>query len=533
MMAIRLLHIVVVFFCSVLVCAQQSTIVKPMRTQTILLPIKHLVSWTNLDPFLDTNTNHLSNSYRFPKNTSVKPFVVGQSRTIYSDSLEETRLTENARSLSLHAWPVANVIFGNAYIESENYLSSRAGIGGAFSLSSDNRKWHIRGSVTLNNYSTDSLNDLRYEVLPNSYFSDDEGRELQPQFRASYNPNKFFNFQAGIDHNFIGEGERSMLLSDYASPYPFFKIRSSLWRFEFVNIYQFLNETVNDAFLPKFTAAHYLNFSVNDRFKIGLFETVIYSPQDEYLKRGVEWEYLNPFIFYRPIEYGLGSQDKIVIGTNLSYNLDNLMFYGQFVIDDFVLNEIVNRTRWWANKYGGQIGFKGRGKLGSQLLTYRSELNFARPFTFSHLDERTVYGYQGISLTHPLGGNFAEVFASINMSFKNSLQVGVEMFFVQQGGQDGNEELSYGSDIYNPYTNRPTLPNSTLYEDYGYRIGGNGKVNRLRLMPQISYSIYKKWNLQVFARFGYEWIQANENSGIPLFLGGIRTNIWNERSFGF
>ena len=41
---------------------------------------------------------------------------------------------------------------------------------------------------------------------------------------VSYTPIKYLNITAGRDKTFIGDGYRSMLLSDYASPYPFFKL---------------------------------------------------------------------------------------------------------------------------------------------------------------------------------------------------------------------------------------------------------------------------------------------------------------------
>src|SRR5690606_467433 len=40
----------------------------------------------------------------------------------------------------------------------------------------------------------------------------------------SYSPNKMFNFQFGHDKNFLGDGYRSLLLSDTGSSSPFFKI---------------------------------------------------------------------------------------------------------------------------------------------------------------------------------------------------------------------------------------------------------------------------------------------------------------------
>ena len=38
----------------------------------------------------------------------------------------------------------------------------------------------------------------------------------------SYTPSKYFNFQFGNGKNFIGDGYRSLFLSDVASPYPLF-----------------------------------------------------------------------------------------------------------------------------------------------------------------------------------------------------------------------------------------------------------------------------------------------------------------------
>ena len=494
-------------------------------------PAHNFSSWNNYDPFFDTLlTNNVGDLSRM--NSSVKPVLVNRKEALFNDSLLESELTKN-RSDRFYIWPAANLIAGNSVSESFNGFSSRFGIGGAFSYSSRDERFHLRGTVLANTYSNDSLNDRRYEILENSYFTDGDGGEIQPQFRASFNANKFFQFQAGIDHNFIGEGDRSIILGDYTSPYPFFKIRSKLWRFEFVNIYQFLDENVEGKFMPKFTSSHYLNYNVTDRFSFGVFESVIYSPQDEYLTRGIEWEYLNPFIFYRPIEYGLGSQDKIVVGTNLSYSFDNLMLYGQFVLDEFVLNELVNRTRWWANKYAGQIGLKGKFTNRKNQFNYRTELNFARPFTFAHLDERTVYGHQGIPLGHPLGANFVELFSTFSGKFTNDLMLTFEAMWVQQGGMDGTEEVTYGDDIYIPYTNRPTLPGTNTFQDYGYRIGGDGKLNRLRFSVEIDYPIYKKWNLHAFARPALEFQNGYSENTVFMIFGGVKSSLWNERSFRF
>jgi len=58
----------------------------------------------------------------------------------------------------------------------------------------------------------------------------------------SYTPSKFFNFQFGNGKNFIGDGYRSMMLSDVASPYPHFKISTNFWKIKYTNLWMWLDD---------------------------------------------------------------------------------------------------------------------------------------------------------------------------------------------------------------------------------------------------------------------------------------------------
>ena len=57
--------------------------------------------------------------------------------------------------------------------------------------------------------------------------------------RASiyFNALKYFDFQFGYDKNFIGNGYRSLFLSDYAAPYLFLKFNTRIWKLNYQNIY--------------------------------------------------------------------------------------------------------------------------------------------------------------------------------------------------------------------------------------------------------------------------------------------------------
>ena len=92
-------------------------------------------------------------------------------------------------------------------------------------------------------------------------------------------------------------------------------------------------------------------------------ESVLFQPKDVSFKRGFEVEYLNPFVFFRPQEYSIGSTDNVFMAAQAAYRFKNKCIYTQVTIDEFDFTQIKNRTRWWANKYGIQLGIKGtKGK---------------------------------------------------------------------------------------------------------------------------------------------------------------------------
>lgn len=475
------------------------------------------VNFGNFDPFFDAEEG-------LQHHTLFRPYLSHQVNRIGYALGKNT--SDSARHFSL--FPVGNILYSSLF-DTEIQSSYRLGMGIGLNYEIGHT-FHLRGTITTHYFEQDQSLDFTHRILPNTFYpnsdlSDPIRREMDPKFRASYTPNHFFNFQAGIDHNFIGEGARSLLQGDHVAPAPFAKIQSSIWKIQFVNLYQFFRENKDGTRLPKFASSHMLNLQLTDRFQFGVFESVIFMPKDENWTRGFEIDYLNPFLFYRPQDYNIGSQDRLVIGTNLSYNFGPILFYGQFVLDDFVLAEIRARSRWWANKYGGQIGFKGKMKFKTGQLQYRSELNFARPFTFSHINESTTYGNQGIPIAHPLGANFVESYSELILKLDSPWEISATFMYAQQGGQDSEEGISYGNDIYVPYTDRP--------EEYGYFIGGNGQLNRARMSVELRYEIIPKIKLTGFVRPIIERQSGANNTQFFMFLAGIRSSLWNERSFDY
>src|ERR1035437_6667995 len=186
-----------------------------------------------------------------------------------------------------------------------------------------------------------------------------------------YSPSKYFNFQLGTDKNFIGEGYRSLFLSDNAFNYPYLKITTNLWKFQYTNLYCSLedigrisyptsqpSEGSGQYFTRKYATIHYLSYNVSKRINIGAFESIIFS--DTINNNSFRIDYLNPIIFYRPVEFSIGSPNNALIGAAFNFKFtDNIKFYSQLIIDEFEIKEVRNYSHgWFGNKQGIQAGIK-------------------------------------------------------------------------------------------------------------------------------------------------------------------------------
>jgi hypothetical protein len=395
----------------------------------------------------------------------------------------------------------------------ESNLLWRSGAG--FTMTSNfEKKWFLRLSALGGVTQSDSI------FIPKTYFSNfdsiGKGSFLDLRARVAYTPNEIFNFQAGLDHNFIGEGSRSLFLSDYGKPYPFGLVRTNFWRIEYSVLYQFMHEGDFSDYTSKFGATHYLSINATKWLNFGVFESVIFQPKDTAMQRGFEVEYLNPVIFYRPQEYSLGSSDNVVLGAAMTVKLKPLTFYGQLVVDEFSLEEIRKKSGWWANKYGVQAGVKSKMDIGKWKSFARLEYNFLRPYTYAHLTNGQNYGNMGQILAHPNGANVMELLGEIKMEKENLLFKLFVSYFLYGMDKDG---YSYGSQVYKPYTLRPTEYNHFT----GQGLGNNG----IRMILSGAYQPLKKNATSVFTECHLRYDTfINRWSFFPVF--GLRSRIGND-----
>ena len=226
----------------------------------------------------------------------------------------------------------------------------------------------------------------------------------------SYQPIKKLNIQLGHGKQKIGNGYRSILLSDNAFNYPYLRVTSE-WlkgRLQYTNIYAVLmNLTTGGAVTPKYTeplfqkkavSFQYLSYNVNKRINIGLFQGMVWNAADSMNRQHLEWQYFNPVIFSNLGYYGLNNKNNIVIGATANIKLTNkISVYGQFMGDDF------SNTFAVGNAFGYQVGAKYFDAFKLKNLMLQAEYNdvaegsYNSPFgtysdqSFSHYRQNLAY----------------------------------------------------------------------------------------------------------------------------------------------
>lgn len=350
------------------------------------------------------------------------------------------------------------------------------------------RSFSIFGSYRLG-YTNTLTEAYRSSLQSRAFFNHDLGKNnylyQDVNLRLVYVPNKYIQVHAGLDKHKLGQGERSLLLGDYGVANPFIMLKANIWKLEYLNLQQIWREGRTNHYVPKGNSTHVLQFKHKHHFAVGIFESVTHIIKDTLYNRGFDPEYLNPLIFYRPQEYSLGSSDNAILGLMAHVKWGKSILYAELVLDEFLLSEIRARSKWWANKYGAQLGYKRVVVNEKSIWFLRSELNLLRPYTYAHLNTNLNYGNQSLPAAHPLGANFIESFTEIGLK-RGKLEIQLWFQAFTRGVDPESDSLSYGADIYESYINRPL-------GDYGIKIGNGERTNVFQLGNKTSYQWRKTW----------------------------------------
>lgn len=347
----------------------------------------------------------------------------------------------------------------------------------------------------------------------------------------TFAPSKVFDFQLGYGRNFIGDGYRSLLESDGASPYPYFKINTTFWKIKYTNTYMWLKDvrpdvTIEKTYASKFMANHYLSWNVSNKLNFGFFESVVWTDSNN---RGFDVNFVNPIIFYRTVEFTSSSKSgNALLGITSKYKWNNqINLYGQFLIDEFSVSDVKAANKSWKNKFGSQIGAKYYNAFQVKNLFLQLEYNHVRPYVYSHSAVITNYGHNNQSIGHQWGGNFEEL-AAIARYHKGRIFADAKITTGTRGldFDTAEDNYNYGGNIYKGYDEK--RPYNT-----GVKVGQGNKTNVFISDIQGGYLINPITNLKLFGNFIYRNFDPTKETASTFkqnttwFTVGLRSDIFN------
>lgn len=362
-------------------------------------------------------------------------------------------------------------------------------------------------------------------------FKDDAYDFPLAEANITFTPNKFIDLQLGYGRNFIGDGYRSLLESDGASPYPYFKINTNFWKIKYTNTYMWLKDvrpevTVDRTYATKFMANHYLSWNVSNRLNLGFFESVVWTKDNN---RGFDMSFVNPIIFYRAVEFGSSSRSgNALLGLTFKYKWDaSINAYGQFLLDEFSLGDVKGGDNSWKNKFGYQVGVKYYNAFKVKNLLMQLEYNHVRPYVYSHSNPITNYAHNNQSLGHQWGGNFRELI--VIARYNQGRLFADAKVTVGTRGLDFNtseDSFNYGGNIYKDYDEKRPF-------DTGVKVGQGNKTKVFIADIQTGYLVNPATNLKLFASYIYRNFDPSKNTittfnqSTNWFTVGVRSDIFN------
>lgn len=351
-----------------------------------------------------------------------------------------------------------------------------------------------------------------------------------PLAHIGYRANKIFYFELGNDKNFLGSGYRSLLLSDFAYSYPYFKIITDLGKIKYTNIWaQFVDAGDKQNWShfntkKKYGVFNYLTFTGARKLQISLFQSIIWTNRDSTQNKDMNWGYFLPVIYLNTVNFNQGSPDNNVLGLDINFQIKkHTVLYGQLIIDDFNVGKFFKDGKfsgYFQEKYGIQVGAKFFDAFHIKNLFLQTEFNTVRPYVYDEKIPAINYTHYNEALAHPLGANFRELIAKANYRVQRWMINGE--FLVAR----------YGSDTANSHWGRNIYENENDaqlgIDSYNNRTAQGVKTDLVYATIGLNYLMNPVNN----SRFTFQFTHRQEKiaglgKGVNFFTFGFTTNLIN------
>ncbi len=343
---------------------------------------------------------------------------------------------------------------------------------------------------------------------------------LRKRFVAGYRLNEFLDIQTGYGNHFIGNGVRSVFLSDGVPEYFYLQGNMQAGIVHYQTIFAQL-QTNTTRPQPgegqKYTSVHYLSVQVSPRFRLGLFEYAMFAGSE------FELSSMMPLLGLRTLERATGINRHTALGLDAEWlPVNGVALYGQLLVSNISFREwLIERRGWMGNRSALQLGAKYYHAWGVRHLDFALEYNTARPFTYAHSLPGMSWSHAGSPLAHELGANFREFLLRIRYQPQYRWVARLEASYAMRGESFGR--FNYGEDIL--------IPASTMLGQYEHYTVQGIAADRIMLYSSLSYQY--KANLFFDLHAGWQYFQRTlyvsgstpEPVHFPYAGLGIRLNV--------
>jgi hypothetical protein len=330
------------------------------------------------------------------------------------------------------------------------------------------------------------------------------------------------NFTIGYDRMFIGDGYRSMLLSDFSAPQVYFKSNLHIGKFEYNNIVSkavnpnykrimgpdtYFNE--NAEYNSKLVLYNTFTYKINEKWHLTLFDAILLPSS---LNFGQTLIYVvTPYVH----DFGellKKNTPNVISGFNGSYrNKDIGIFYLQLAVDQIKFDNFELTG-------AAQLGYKNFDLADIKNLYFQAEYNMASVFMYSNPNNELHYGNQNQSLAHPAGNNFDEFILIGGYNLNN---IRIDNFFRFLREFEFILKLNYLRYRKDLGFNQQNIFNyDQIYAGtIDSKVPGNQIINA---DFQIIYSLNKTNKLQIFCGTNFRYDNFNKRNSF-FFNFGLRT----------
>lgn len=421
---------------------------------------------------------------------TISPIVdlnIGKDRA----DTNERRLFQNTRGIFIEGDLFNNFSFSTSFYENQGRFSN-------YESAYYSSVGELYPNQTAGTYTTQNA------VIPGSArtkpFKTDGFDYAYATGNIIYRPHQKILLSAGNTSHFVGDGYRSMLLSDNSIPAPFFRGNFQLskkWHFNYLRM-RLINlmrkpasTTVEAYYETKGYSSNYVTFQATKKLAVSLFEGIIWSKGDSILSKKVHPVYYNPLPF---LASALLSSNEIYAlhGLNISFApFPSHRLYSQFAIGN--LN---------SHQTAFQIGYRGYNFFGSKNFMIQLEYNNVTKGMYQSDNPRLNYSHYNLPLAHVKGNSFQEFILRSNYE-KNRIYLDIKSVYYLLKDYSPLSLLSVSKDI--PLESGPVFLQQV----------------------EVGYRFNKKMNLTIFGNWQYRTEMLSINQKANLLFIGIRTGINN------